>query len=653
MSTQPLSTQDVVFRKALVALPQALRDALAEAELDDPGLLRAYPRSTVTQLGIGDHAPPLDLRRRLTKKGGGGSGMAEAGTDLDTAVDTGMDTVCMGRMAGGTDTLPAGSMDLSSIPGAVPVVVPSSSPFVPPLSSPLPFASVVGASESGPETMVSGTSGAGQESEVTAVGFESPSGGKHGTVKGAEVGTGQRVKGVGNATRTAKAGKRKKDRVVAEVSKTLVAGQTKSVGFASSSQMGRNPGKVRSPGQVGHVEDFDGRSARIETGAHFPNSEWTGDEAFDGCSARIETGAHFLKSEFPPHETLDERSARIETGAHFLNSASDAFSRLQCKCPLPASPDSTARSVAAISDSRLLYYTLVADGALPGGFELEFDGLMRTVAPAAERQAKAYAQLKPEDTTLWLLRVKAAQAESEKKIQAESDKFRAAWTQKPRKFRTKFERTLHAGKTQRKDAEDEERNRWIHELALLVEGSQTPMGKLLLEEPTNVSVLGAGLRASILRSIVRHLRRFFSWLELTKGVLPYGTLPANRLPQSQAQRAVQSGRAEERERSIRVLRAGHRRTGCREAYEQRIVPGGLPRNAEQRPPRQAFETSPEDADHVAGSSTAADHGLRHRSLSPCFRMVDTPPELGDAPVLRPPRAVHLASQWLEVNSMGS
>ena len=286
---------------------------------------------------------------------------------------------------------------------------------------------------------------------MTAVGFESPSGEKHGTVKGAEVGTGQRVKGEGNAARTAKAGKRKKDRVVAEVSKTLVAGQTKSVCFASSSQVGRNPRKVRSPGQVGHVEEFDGRSARIETRAHFLNSELPRHEAFDERSARIETGAHFLKSEFPRHEAFDERPARIETGAQLLNSTS-----------LPASPDSTAQSVQAISDSRLLYYTLAADGALLGGFELEFDGLMRTVAPAAERQAKAYAQLKPEDTTLWLLRVKAAQAESEKKTQAESDKFRAAWTQKPRKFRTKFERTLHAGKTQRKDAEDEERNRWIH-----------------------------------------------------------------------------------------------------------------------------------------------------------------------------------------------
>ena len=171
-----------------------------------------------------------------------------------------------------------------------------------------------------------------------------------------------------------------------------------------------------------------------------------------------------------------------------------------------------------VSDARLLYCTLVNDGALPSGYEAEFEGLMRTVVPAAERQARAYAQLKPEDSSLWLLRLQAAQLESEKKAQRDADSFRAAWAQKPRRFRTKFERTLHMGHTPRKDAEEEERTRWIHELAQLVAGSQTPMGKLLLEEPSNVKVLGAGLRASTLRSRVRHLRRFFSWLELTRGV---------------------------------------------------------------------------------------------------------------------------------------
>ena len=44
------------------------------------------------------------------------------------------------------------------------------------------------------------------------------------------------------------------------------------------------------------------------------------------------------------------------------------------------------------------------------------------------------------------------------------------------------------------------------------------MGKLLSEELSNVRVLDARLRASMLRSRVRHLRRFFSWLELTRGV---------------------------------------------------------------------------------------------------------------------------------------
>ena len=47
---------------------QPLKDALAQAELYDPGLLRAYPRSSAAQLGFGDHAPPLDSRRRLTER---------------------------------------------------------------------------------------------------------------------------------------------------------------------------------------------------------------------------------------------------------------------------------------------------------------------------------------------------------------------------------------------------------------------------------------------------------------------------------------------------------------------------------------------------------------------------------------------------------
>ena len=53
----------------------------------------------------------------------------------------------------------------------------------------------------------------------------------------------------------------------------------------------------------------------------------------------------------------------------------------------------------------------------------------------------------------------------------EADRAKAAWNQKPKRYKTRFERTLYSGPTPRKDAEEEERTRWVHELALLVSGS--------------------------------------------------------------------------------------------------------------------------------------------------------------------------------------
>ena len=507
-------SQDVVFRRALSSLSRPLRDALAEAELDDPGLLRAYPRSSAAELGIGDHAPPLDQRGRLTKTGGGGSGMADTGAVLDTVVDIGMSILDTGRIAGGTGTLVGGSVVLSSISGAVPVVLPSSSSFFPSLSSPLPLVSDGVRPGEGTETLVWGTSSAGLVTEVSAEATESPSGGNLEIEKGIpDLESGPRMKGGRSAAVTAKAGKKKKAREAALGLKTAVSGETKSLNFSSKLRFDENPGEVRSAGQSGELEVLDGSSARMSSTPGAPSHF----EAFDESSARMKSSAEAL-SHF---ERFDESSARMSSSAEALSHSepSGETSAWMKSSPealshpfLPASPDSAAFSIPSVHDARLLYCTLVADGALPGGYEVEFDSLMRTVESAAERHAKAYAQLKPEDTTLWLL-------ESEKKAQKEQDSFKAAWAQKPRRFRTKFERTLHMGHTPRKDAEEEERTRWIHELAQLVAGSQTQMGKLLREEPNNVKVLGAGLRASTLRSRVRHLRRFFTWLELTRGVL--------------------------------------------------------------------------------------------------------------------------------------
>ena len=95
----------------------------------------------------------------------------------------------------------------------------------------------------------------------------------------------------------------------------------------------------------------------------------------------------------------------------------------------------------------------------------------------------------------------------------------AAWEMKPRRYKTKFQRSLYAGPTARRDAEEAERTRWIHELSLIVSGTPTSMGALLVEKPGNVSMLGAGLRASTLRSRVRLLKKFFSWLVLSHRVV--------------------------------------------------------------------------------------------------------------------------------------
>ena len=88
---------------------------------------------------------------------------------------------------------------------------------------------------------------------------------------------------------------------------------------------------------------------------------------------------------------------------------------------------------------------------------------------------------------------------AERKEKQEAAQFMAAWEMKPRRHKTKFQRSLYAGPTARRDAEEAERTRWIHELSLIVSGTPTPMGALLAEKPGSVSMLGAGLRASTLR----------------------------------------------------------------------------------------------------------------------------------------------------------
>ena len=42
----------MLFRKALKGLPTTLLPALVEAELDDPVVLRSFPRASAVRLGV-------------------------------------------------------------------------------------------------------------------------------------------------------------------------------------------------------------------------------------------------------------------------------------------------------------------------------------------------------------------------------------------------------------------------------------------------------------------------------------------------------------------------------------------------------------------------------------------------------------------------
>ena len=115
----------------------------------------------------------------------------------------------------------------------------------------------------------------------------------------------------------------------------------------------------------------------------------------------------------------------------------------------------------------------------------------------------------------------ALRRESEHRASVEvsiSDQMVIAADLRPKKFRTRWQRIVYDGLTARKDAESAERDRWIQLLANLLRSTNTPMGKLIRENPSNVQLLGGGRRAGTLRSRVRSVQKFLGWLVASHGV---------------------------------------------------------------------------------------------------------------------------------------
>ena len=152
------------------------------------------------------------------------------------------------------------------------------------------------------------------------------------------------------------------------------------------------------------------------------------------------------------------------------------------------------------SDAQLLYWTLVDDQVVPDGFLSDFERLMAVVNGASDRQARASFMDNPQ-AALYLHELAKSKESENKKAKSADDQFALALNTKPKKYRTRFERTLYSGPTPRKDAEEVERSRWIHILATLVMGTPTPVGALLQANPGDFQYLGAGRQLAVLRSL--------------------------------------------------------------------------------------------------------------------------------------------------------
>ena len=146
----------------------------------------------------------------------------------------------------------------------------------------------------------------------------------------------------------------------------------------------------------------------------------------------------------------------------------------------------------------VLYHTLVQDGALPPGYELEFATLANLIGPAAAREQRRMTTFSNVHAAVWLHDREKRKREEDKVVQQTAAHFEWTAGERARRYRTRLERSLYDGPTGRRDVEEAERQRWLQVLADLVRHSPTQMGQLLAAQPGIVEVLGAGKRASTL-----------------------------------------------------------------------------------------------------------------------------------------------------------
>ena len=230
----------------------------------------------------------------------------------------------------------------------------------------------------------------------------------------------------------------------------------------------------------------------------------------------------------PPVESAKKRR-RFYRKANVRREMKKESGRVQesSPCGFPSQvAEPPVRAITSISHSAsspghftLLYHTLVRDGAWPSGYSQEFTSLEALARRSANRLQASAVAVTDSAAFMSLAALRRESSEHQASVEVSiSDQLAIAADVRPKKFRTKWQRIVYDGPTARKDAESAERDRWIQLLANLLRSTDTPMGRLIRENPSNIQLLGGGRRAGTLRSRVRSVQKFLGWLVASHGV---------------------------------------------------------------------------------------------------------------------------------------
>ena len=207
----------------------------------------------------------------------------------------------------------------------------------------------------------------------------------------------------------------------------------------------------------------------------------------------------------------------------------------------------------------LLYLTLVRDGALPRGFQEEFETLASAFETGADRALRQSAEGTDTDAVMYLHSLEQKRKETEQADKTAADQFIQAASLKPRRFRARYMSTQFDGPSARRDAEEAERNRWIFTLSEIIK-KYSHTDKKGVNRQTWAAA-GGWRKASLNPQV---LRKFLTWLALNRELsYPTSFDQLSEFPSHKTLRTVQQGSFERDQPECCFSRGNGRDPGTR------------------------------------------------------------------------------------------